>query len=78
MCERKTGTVRVSFDIASDDLADVLRHSHRTGLTSRALYRRAVAEYLVNHADLDHWPVGDDLIIATGQDYGSAPMDVPL
>lgn len=77
MCVRKVGTVRASFDIASDDLARVLVLARREGVTSAALYRRAIAEYLVNHGDVewwaDRWPVGDGI---TSEDHGSAPMAV--
>lgn len=60
MCVRKTGTVRASFDIHADDLARVLITARNQGIDSGALYRRAVAEYLVNHdAGADGWPVGD-------------------
>ncbi len=77
MCVRKVGTVRASFDIASDDLAGVLILARREDITSAALYRRAVAEYLVNHGDADwwadRWPIGDGF---TSEDHGSAPTDV--
>jgi hypothetical protein len=73
MCERTTGTVRARFDIASDDLAAVLRLARREGVTSAGIYRRAVAEYLVNHADLMEWPIGDGI---GSEVRGSAPMNV--
>lgn len=70
----KPGTIRASFEIADTDLAGVLRLAMRDGVMSGVIYRRAVAEYLVNHAPAEWWengwPVGDGI---TSQDHGSAP-----
>jgi hypothetical protein len=77
MCSTKVGTVRASFDIASDDLAQALILARREGITSASVYRRAIAEYLVNHGDpdwsADAWPVGDGI----GTEVrGSAPTSI--
>lgn len=74
MCTRKINTVRASFEISAHDLGATLSQAQREGITSAQLYRRAVAEYLINHAPAETWsgmwPVGDHLEV---EDHGSAP-----
>lgn len=75
MCQRKTGLIKVGFEISSHDLGAVLTLATRQGITSRELYRRAVAAYLLKHGDHswwgDVWPGGDGTV---AEDHGSAPM----
>jgi hypothetical protein len=75
MCTRKVGTINASFEISAHDWGAMLSLARSEGIESDALYRRAVAEYLINHAPAEWWvamwPVGDDL---TSESHGSAPM----
>lgn len=77
MCQRRTGIVKVGFEISAHDLGAVLGLSARQGITSRELYRRAVAAYLLKYGDYtlwgEVWPGGDGTVAGS---HGSAPTDL--